>query len=334
MKRIVLLGMPNTGKSTLFNRLTGAMARVGNWPGMTVDFMSAKVLLGTEMVELVDLPGIYDLPGASEDEHVVQQFLETMPVDLILVVTNTTQIERQLALVLQIKHFQLPIVVLLNMADEAHHYGIRVDTQKMSTSLNAPVVLLSAKQGRGYTEALATITQTIRQLTKKTKPIDTQNLVLSNTQLIDNEVETILQNAVHIPAQLPDHLTRRLDRLFLHPWLGLPLFFLIMSLLFQAIFWLGAPLQEEVAWLLEQFKEHILLTLTASFPVFIQGLLVDGIYDGAGTVASFVPIIVLFFVFMTIVEDSGYLSRAAFLMDAFMAKLGLDGRSFVMMLMG
>jgi len=119
MKRIALLGMPNTGKSTLFNRMTGGAARVGNWPGITVELLSGKILLGAEMVELIDLPGIYDIHGFSDDEQVVRHFLHDNVPDLAVIVLNATQIERQLSLLLQLKQYDLNMVVLLNMADES-----------------------------------------------------------------------------------------------------------------------------------------------------------------------------------------------------------------------
>ncbi|MEN9461466.1 MAG: ferrous iron transport protein, partial [Pseudomonadota bacterium] len=150
MKRVALLGMPNTGKSTFFNRITGASARVGNWPGMTVELMTAKLLIGSSMVEFIDLPGIYDLPGLSEDEKVVERFLETMPLDLLIVVVNTTQIERQLGLLLQLRQLQLPTLVVLNMADEAQQFGVKVDIERLSKSLGMSMVSISAKYGQGY----------------------------------------------------------------------------------------------------------------------------------------------------------------------------------------
>ncbi|NOT99082.1 MAG: GTP-binding protein, partial [Sideroxydans sp.] len=124
MKKIALLGMPNTGKSTLFNRITGGAARVGNWPGITVELLTGKILLGGDMVELIDLPGIYDIHGFSEDEQVVRHFLHDNVPDLAVVVLNATQIERQLSLLLQLKQLNLNMVVLLNMADEAKKFGI------------------------------------------------------------------------------------------------------------------------------------------------------------------------------------------------------------------
>ncbi len=332
MKRVALLGMPNTGKSTFFNRITGASARVGNWPGVTVDLLGAKVLLGGEIVELVDLPGIYDLHGFSDDEQVVRHFLENNAVDLVLLIVNTSQIERQLSLVLQIKQLNLPAVVLLNMSDEARKFGITVDTQQMGEVLDLPTVSLSAKYGTGYKEAY----QLINRAVQASHPVRLERIreMLAQDAQIEAAMEAALSKAVQIPVQLSDNLTARLDHVLLHPWFGLPLFFVVMYVLFQAIFFLGSPLQEGVGWALDQLRQGVLDPALAPVPAMLRGLLLDGIYNGVGTVAAFVPIIILFFLFMAIVEDTGYLSRAAFLMDALMSKMGLDGRSFVMMLMG
>ncbi len=324
--------MPNTGKSTFFNRLTGASARVGNWPGVTVDLLGAKILLGDEMVEVVDLPGIYDIHGFSDDEMVVRHFLENNPVDLVVVILNATQLDRQLALALQVRELGLPAVLLLNMADEAARFGVGIDTRRMAAELGMPVALLSAKHGQGYGAAVELIRGRLRQ-SQPVRPEDLRRL-LANESLIERQMEHILARAVTIPPQLSDGLTQRLDRLVLNPWLGLPIFFGVMYGLFHVVFILGKPLQDGVSWLLGAFKDAVLLPLFAGAPAWLSGLMIDGIYNGVGTVAAFVPVIVLFFVCMAIVEDTGYLSRAAFLMDALMARLGLDGRSFVMLLMG
>ncbi len=332
MKRIALLGMPNTGKSTFFNRITGASARVGNWPGVTVDLLSARLPLAGAMAEIIDLPGIYDLHGFSEDELVVRHFLENNPLDLVLIILNTSQIERQLGLALQIKQLGLPCVLLLNMADEAKKFGISVDTEKMSVELAMPVTLLSAKYGNGFEIAKQSIVSALSR-PREVSPEQIREQLAPDDR-IEHDVEALLNHAVQIPAQLSDTLTERLDRLVLHPWLGLPLFFLIMYLLFQAIFLLGKPLQDGVNWLLEMLRSGVVEPSLASSPSWLHGLLLDGIFNGIGTVAAFVPIIILFFLFMAVVEDTGYLSRAAFLMDALMSRLGLDGRSFVMILLG
>jgi ferrous iron transport protein B len=332
MKRVALLGMPNTGKSTLFNRITGGSARVGNWPGITVELLSGKILLGDEMVELIDLPGIYDIHGFSEDEHVVRQFLHDNVPDLAIVVLNATQIERQLSLLLQLKQYNLNMVVLLNMADEAKKFGITIDAEKMSAALGIPVFLLSAKYGQGFQPALQAVGKALRYTTPgMAEQLRTQ---LEQDAHIENEMQRVLKQSVQIPAQMPENLSHRLDSVLLHPWLGLPIFFGIMYLLFQGIFLIGQPLQGAVNALFNSLREAILAPMLMSLPSFLQGMLLDGLYNGVATVAAFVPIIVLFFWFMAIVEDTGYLSRAAFLMDALMARLGLDGRSFVMLLMG
>ena len=332
MKRIALLGMPNTGKSTFFNRLTGARARVGNWPGITVDLMTAKTILGADWTQVVDLPGIYSFHGFSEDEKVVRDFLENNAVDLVVVILNATQIDRQLPLALQIRKLGLPAVVVLNMADEARQLGMRIDTAKLSESLGYPVAMVSAKYGMGFNDARQTIGFAL-QAPQPTAEVGLER-VFSEDHEIESDTARILAAAVDLPRQMPKRHTVRLDRWLLHPWLGLPLFFLFMFLLFQFIFTLGKPLQDGVAWVLTEVRDRGLEPWMADWPPLLSGLLLDGIYNGVGTVASFVPIIILFFLVMTLVEDSGYLSRVAFLMDALMARLGLDGRSFVMLLMG
>ena len=332
MKRIALLGMPNTGKSTLFNRMTGASARIGNWPGITVELLAGKILLGGDMAEIIDLPGIYDLHGFSEDEQVVRHFLHDNVPDLALVVLNATQIERQLSLLLQLKQLNLNMVVMLNMADEARKFGISIDTAKMTETLGIPIFLLSAKYGNGYPEALQAITRALRYPTPGMA--DHLRSQLEQDEHIESEMARVLKHSVEVPIRLPDNLTTELDRLLLHPWLGLPIFFGLMFLLFQAIFYLGQPLQYWVSELFGWLRTTVLDPALVGLPPFWNGLLLDGIYNGVATVAAFVPLIVLFFWFMAIVEDTGYLSRAAFLMDALMARMGLDGRSFVMLLMG
>ena len=332
MKRIALLGMPNTGKSTLFNRMTGGAARVGNWPGITVELLSGKILLGGDMVEIIDLPGIYDLHGFSDDEQVVRHFLHDNVPDLALVILNATQIERQMSLLLQLKQLDMNVVVLLNMADEAKKYGISIDSKKMTELLDMPIFLISGKYGTGYAEAMQVVTKALRYPTPgMAEQLRSQ---LEQDEHIEAEMARVMKHAVQIPAQLPDSLTEKLDRVMLHPWLGLPIFFGIMYLLFQGIFFIGQPLQIGVGDTLVWLRGSALEPMLSGLPVWLSGLLLDGIYNGVATVAAFVPIIILFFLFMAMVEDSGYLSRAAFLMDALMARLGLDGRGFVMLLMG
>ena len=343
MSTIAVLGMPNTGKSTLFNRLTGSHAQIGNWPGLTVDLMQADLEIEGQTLKLVDLPGLYDLRGHSDDEAVVRRFLERTPVDLVLVVLNASQLDRQLRLALQVQRLGLPAVVALNMADEARRFDVVIDEAALEAKLGLPVVLLSAKYGRG----VAVLQQALRKELAARTGLQTTagDMTMAEpgggaaiTDLeerlaaIDPDLElaqaALVQASVRLPPQWRDRWTRRLDRLLLHPLLGLPLFFAAMALMFQLIYAVGVPIQEGLAGLLDAVGQHVLRPLLAPLPAFLQGFLLEGLWQGLGTVAAFLPVIALFFLAMGVVEDSGYLSRAAYLMDAFMERLGLDGRSF------
>ena len=332
MKKIALIGMPNTGKSTFFNRITGSTARVGNWPGITVDLMTSKVILGDVFTQVIDLPGIYSFHGFSEDERVVRTFLERHPVDLICVILNATQIDRQLSLALQVLKLGAPVLILLNMTDEARRHGVNIDTDALSAAMGAPVVSVSAKYGLGVDESKRFIASLLRDSVEQ-KPADLSK-AFDEDRKIEEESLRILEGTVTFPKVFEKDLTARIDTVLLHPVFGLPIFFLFMLMLFEFIFRLGKPMQDGVAWVLSMTREHWLDAWSAHLPEFVSGLLLDGIYNGIGTVAAFVPIIILFFLVMTLIEDSGYLSRVAYLMDVFMARLGLDGRSFVMLLMG
>ncbi len=335
MSTIAVIGMPNTGKSTLFNRLTGHHAHIGNWPGLTVELMQAGLELSGRTLQLVDLPGIYDLRGHSEDEAVVRRFLERTPVDLVLVVLNASQLDRQLRLALQVQRLGLPALVLLNMADEASRFGVRINTEALSSGLELPVQLLSAKYRQGIDslkhslvhqlEASEEQAAAVQQLEPRLAAVDAE---------LDAAMAALVERSVTLPGRWRDQRTRRLDAVLLHPLLGLPLFFLAMALMFQAIYAIGVPVQEGLAGLLDQFGQLVLKPFLAPLPSLLQGFLLEGLYQGLGTVMAFLPVIALFFLAMGVVEDSGYLSRAAYLMDAFMERLGLDGRSFVLSLMG
>ncbi|KAA3650715.1 MAG: ferrous iron transport protein B [Proteobacteria bacterium] len=329
MKRIALLGMPNCGKSSLFNRVTGASARIGNWPGITVDLMRARLLLGGQMVEMVDLPGIYDLNGYTDDERVVRDFLGTQPVDLLVMVVNAAQADRQLRLFLQARTLGVPIVVLFNMADEARRLGIGIDPAAFTAHTGAAAFSLSAKFGDGVPDALAHIGRTLAS----SAPTQARFDALAGADL-EHALDHLTRQCIDTPITLSASHTDTIDRVALHPLLGPLVFIAAMALVFNAVFLLGAPLQEGIGAVFDGLRDHALEPLLAPLPAWASGFLIEGIYAGLSTVATFVPLIVLFFFLMALVEDSGYLSRAAFLMDAFMSRLGLDGRSFVMLVMG
>jgi ferrous iron transport protein B len=333
LKQIAVLGMPNTGKSTFFNRLTGANASIGNWPGITVDLMAAKIKVGQQQTQVVDLPGIYDLRGFSEDEEVVRKFLENNAVHLVIVILNSAQLDRQISLALQIKHLGLPAILLLNMADEAPKFGVHVDPDKIAQHLKMPVFQISAKYGQGFAQARSLITE---QLGLQSEPVLAgrvdKNLV--SDEQFTTEMTSLLQDGFEVSSKFKNTFTTKLDQVLLHPIWGLPIFFGAMYLMFQMVYTIGKPLQDGLNEGVDWFKTAALEPLLSFLPKFPHDLLIDGIYGGIGTIAAFIPVIWIFFICMAIIEDSGYLSRSAYLMDAFMEKLGLDGRSFVMSLMG
>lgn len=323
MKKTVLIGMPNTGKSTFFNRLSGSSVRVGNWPGITVDLYSVKTLINGNLTELIDLPGIYDLNGYSEDEKIVKNFINNNKIDQIFFILNSTQIDRQLELAIKIQKLGIPVLILVNMIDEAKSLGISYNFAEMEKMLDCPVLPISAKYGQGM--------EHLNQKLNQTQAMPKKNIDGLNDQDI---AQKIYHKTVEMPAILNDQKTQILDNIFLHPWLGIPLFLLIILTLFQIIFTLGAPIQESMGNLFSYLQINYLENIFFNSPPILKSFLLDGLYSGITTVAAFVPIIIIFFFVMTVVEDSGYFSRAAFLMDKMMEKIGLDGRGFVMMLMG
>jgi ferrous iron transport protein B len=301
--RVAFLGMPNTGKSTLFSAISGHHAHIGNWPGLTVDLMAATVTWNGRPVELVDLPGLYDLRGLSEDEAVVRRFLETTPLQMLVVV--------QLRLALQVKALGVPMVVALNMADEAGRFGVKVDCDRLARTLGVPVLPISAKHRRG----LGALRQTMQEATGPDQPPfapprSVVECLPEEDGALPAALESVLRQTVELPGEWQDRLSRRLDRVLLHPWLGLPLFFLAMALMFQAVYAIGAPIQEQLTTALDGFGTGVLRPALGFLPDFWRNFLVGGLYQGIGTVTAFLPVIFLFFLAMGVVEDSGYLSRS------------------------
>jgi len=206
MKRVALIGMPNTGKSTLFNKISGSSAKVGNWPGVTVDLLSVKTMFGGELIELIDLPGIYGLSGYSEDEKVVADFIKNNQIDHIFYVANSAQLDRQLELMLELKKFNIPLTLVANMIDEAKAFGIEIDFKLLEQCLQTEIIPISAKYGQGF--------EKLHQKPKKNLP--------QKKQII--ELDQVVKKTIHYPARLNNQNTKKLDALFLNPAFGLPIF--------------------------------------------------------------------------------------------------------------
>lgn len=337
---VALLGMANTGKSTLYNRLTGGNAHIANWPGLTVELLRGAMPNDREgqSYTLVDLPGIHDLSGSSEDEAIVQRFLRNTPPDIVLLVLNASQISSQLRLVLQLRRLDITMVVALNMSDEARRFGIGIDHHRLAADLGLPVLPISARHNQGIHELIDVVHQCGEQQDRRVgQKVSTGDLrpVTDNSDL-DADLELLVAASVRLPERLLNRRTRWADRILLHPLVGVVLFLGIVLAMFQLLYALGAPLQDLLGSLLDWIKSALLEPGLAAIgaPQFLRRFLVDGVWLGVATVAAFLPLIFLFYLILAVVEDSGYLPRAAFLMDGFMRWLGLDGRAFVLQVMG
>ena len=332
---VALLGMPNTGKSTLFNRLTGGNAQIANWPGLTVELLRGAMAADRSgrAYQLVDLPGIHDLSGSSEDEAVVQRFLRHTPPDLLLVVLNATQIASQLRFLLQLKALAMPLVVALNMSDEARRFGISIDATGLGEALGLPVLAVSARGNQGIHGLIDRLHQLGHGHGSEPRQADLDQAL---AEIPQERLDGLLAQHVQLPPRLLNRRTRLADRLLLHPLVGLLLFLGIVLALFQLLYAVGAPAQDLVGSGIDWIQAAILEPLLAALntPQFLRDFLIEGLWLGVGTVATFLPIIFLFYLVLAVVEDSGYLPRAAFLMDGFMRWLGLDGRAFVLQVIG
>jgi ferrous iron transport protein B len=406
---IALIGNPNTGKTTLFNELTGARARVGNYPGITVERRSGRMLVGDDKVELLDLPGAYSLSARSPEEQIAIEAtlgLDDNPQpDLVVAVVDAGQLLRNLYLVVQLIELQVPLVIALNMMDEV---APPPSPAKLSELFGVPVVPLVARKREGldelarvveraleeppfgkaaidYPQPLLDQLDTIIEAMPETWRIESRpgglgrsralalwalnnvdeddelghipeelrarcltahegehdvdlEIVTARYRFLDANVPTVYPRGDERDEKLGDSpnagkiaLSDRIDRFALHPRYGFVIFIALMTVLFQALFTWSAPaidaLSAVQAWLAVAAKQNLP-------PGFLSGLIADGIIGGVGNVVVFLPQILLLFLILGLLEDSGYMARAAYLMDRLMKAVGLHGRAFVPMLSG
>ena len=333
IQRIAFIGQPNTGKSTFFNTVTKANAGVANWAGLTVDFMQAKLNHNGQTFEFVDLPGIYDLEGYTEDEIVVQKFLENYPFDLIVCVINASQIDRQVLMALQIQKLGIPSILMLNMADEVKRFGVKIKTNALAQQLEMPVYTISAKYGSGCVLAVQGIWDKLQTLDHSYQCINIADFFHAN-KVTNKEIDDIIKAGIEMPSENITTITNRLDSVLLNRFVGLPIFFLSMLAVFMAIWFVGIPLQDPVGNMTDWLQIKILEPSLTFLPKGLSQFILNGPYAGFAALLGFVPLVAFFFVVMTALEDSGYLSRAAYLMDSLMRTAGLDGRGFVLQLFG
>lgn len=326
MKTVALLGNPNVGKTTLFNALTGSNQRVGNWAGVTVDRKEGTF----DDIKIVDLPGIYAMDTYSNEEKVSKEFLETGTVDVILNIIDASNIDRNLYLTTQLKTFKKPIILAINMIDVAEKKGIKIDYDKLSELLQVTVIPIQASKELGINE--------IKEAIKSDnflKSQDDNNYQFSSEKEAYEFISSILEKCNKTENSEHKTLKDKLDNILLNPWLAYPIFFITMALIFQITFsWIGQPLSD----LLDSFLNDTIIPLASnmlsnSSPWF-SSLVIDGIISGVGGILVLLPIILSLFTCITILEDSGYMARVAFLMDKVMRKMGLSGKAFIPMIVG
>jgi ferrous iron transport protein B len=326
------VGNPNAGKTALFNRLTGSQQKVANYAGVTIERKEGRLTLGSgKTVRILDLPGTYSLHPRSPDERITVNVLlgtargEKRP-DLVVCVLDATNLRRGLRLVLGVKRMGLPCVVALNMADLAQDRGIRIDADALADELGVPVVSTVAVQGEGDASLRALLErQEIWQPTTTLMPVPTAG----GDELPDHErVRNILER-LGLEDAVPHLASDRIDRVVLHPVLGPLLLTVLLFLIFQAVFaWAEGPkdlIEGAATWLGNWVGARLPEGLLRSF-------ITDGLIAGLGGVLVFLPQILILFFFILVLEESGYLPRAAFLLDRIMGGVGLSGRSFIPLL--
>ncbi len=329
---VAIVGPPNSGKSTLFNRLTGLRQKVANFPGVTVEHRMGKAKLKEQHeVFLVDLPGVYSLNPRAEDEQVTHDVLkgerpDFPKPDAVILILDSTNLGRNLVLAAPILSLELPTLVLLNMADDLKQRGGKVDVSALASELNCPVALISAAKGEGLDRIQQFLTGTAVRL--NTPPAKIELPVLHDVPKCRQWAAKLGVRASY-RAPAPPLWTRRLDAVFLHPVAGPLIFLAIVIAVFQTIFSWAQPIMNG----LQQAVLILGRWMTAVLPdTPLRSLLVDGVWSGVGSVIVFLPQILLLFLFIGVLEDSGYLARAALIADRTMAKIGLQGKSFIPLL--
>lgn len=336
-----LAGNPNCGKTTLFNALTGSTAYVGNWPGVTVEKRSGRTSFAGQAVQIVDLPGIYSLNPYSPEEAIAGRYLSAQKPDVIINLVDASNLERNLYLTTQLMELEIPMVVALNMMDVVNRRGDRIDCALFSALLGIQVVPVSASHGRGLDRVLAAaVAAAGRPVRYHHIPKPAAGGKDPETVLADlryRYLEGLTSQAVKKRVGNVRSATERIDRIATHRVLAIPVFLLAILAIFAVTFGpVGSFLVNGVDYLLfsclSPFTETMLRT--AGVSVWVRRLVIDGILAGMGAVLRFLPQILLLFLLLSLLEDSGYMARAAFIMDAPMRRIGLSGRAFVPILMG
>jgi ferrous iron transport protein B len=334
LMHFALVGTPNSGKTSLFNALTGSRQKVANYPGVTVERKEGSFVtpLGRQ-VSLVDLPGTYSLRGRSPDEEITRDVVlgrtpgEAVP-DLVLCVADATNLRLTIRLVLELKSTGRPLLLVLNMFDIATRRGVTVDVARLSEALGVPVVTSIAVRKGGTADLLRRTDEISAQAPVPLRQNLWQPLTVAGLRATQREADRIIAATISLPAK-PDTWTARVDAVVLHPVAGLAILALILFVMFQAVFAWAQPLMDLLSSAFAALGQLVHATLPAGR---LQSFLQNGVISGVGSVIVFLPQIIIIFLFILLLEDFGYMARAAFLMDRIMGGAGLHGRAFIPLL--
>lgn len=327
LRSAALVGNPNAGKSALFNALTGARQKIANYPGVTVERKAGRLTLpGGEVIELTDLPGSYGLNTTSPDEEVTRKVImgefpgEPAP-HVLVVVLDASNLEQHLVFAQEVIALGRPCVVALNMVDLAERDGLVIEPAALEAALGVPVIATVAVRRRGLAELAAAIAAAEERPAEHHQP---------HTTLTERRVTAhAIADAAIVSESSRHRLHAKLDRLFLHPWAGPLILFAMLFVVFQAVFSWATPFADALEGAISWLTQQVQVTMPEGL---VRDLITDGILSGVGSVVVFLPQIVILFFFILAMEASGYMARAAFLMDRMMAGVGLSGRSFIPLL--
>lgn len=338
--KLALAGNPNSGKTSLFNALTGSKQHVGNWPGVTVEKKEGLVSINGEKYTIVDLPGIYTLDADTIEQRVTRDYILKEKPDLIINIIDATNLRRNLYFTIQLREFGIPMVMVLNMMDEVEKNGTKIDKEKLSKIFGVPVVGISASKGTGIKELLKTIEE-FKENKIKIEPFCSGCSNCSKCKegeyryrFIDSIIGSCVKSG---DREKVNETTNKIDKIVMNKYLAFPIFFVIMFIVFSLTFGdLVGKLSDGINYLLDTLLSGAIKSGLESVgsPQPVISLICDGIIPGIGSVISFLPQIAVLFFLMSALEDSGYMARAAIMMDRVFASFGLSGSSFIPLIMG
>lgn len=348
---VALTGNPNTGKSTIFNELTGARQKIGNWPGVTVDKKIGYLSHQGRNISVVDLPGTYSVNARSPEEKIVIDYLLNEKPDLVVDVLDSSNLERNLYLTIQLLEQGIPLLLDLNMQDEAKRHGIRVDTEKLGSALGMPVVETTARSRSSIKTLLDVFTSTmmekyqpsekVRAHIARVEGLRAGNLAADalEEKIIEERyafIDSVVADCVSVAGASSD-LTEKIDAVLANGWTALPLFLVMLYAVFQITFeWIGQPMADALDdFIGGPLTESVTATLESwEVADWMQSLIVDGVIGGVGGVLTFVPLIFVLFFCLSFLDGTGYMARVAFITDPIMRRVGLTGKGIMPLMMG